>query len=121
MFADVSVMDAPLDVIATATRISLCSAQPTDFANIDTVDLANGVLDGTDFTKAAGDISGRKVTIAQQDALSVHTTGTASHTAYDDGVTLLYVKDLASTRALEASDEVTITASQVEHRDPVAA
>jgi len=49
--------------------------------------LANGALAGGDFTKANGDTSGRKTTLAAKSGLAIHTTGTATHVATADAAT----------------------------------
>lgn len=46
--------------------------------------LAQGSLAGGDFTKANGDTSGRKTTVAAKSGLSIHTSGTANHVATAD-------------------------------------
>ena len=45
------------------------------------------MLAGGDFTKANGDVSGRKTTLAAKTGLSIHTSGTADHVATIDDVT----------------------------------
>ncbi len=66
--------DATLDAlhakIATATRMTVCSGQPANFAGIAAVLLASVTqtagLGGAHYTSAAGDTSGRKVTMTQR-------------------------------------------------------
>ena len=72
------VMDAALDKIATATQLLVCTAQPSDRATALSTAVATQALTGA-FTKADGDVSGRKVTIAAQNGLSVSTNGTATY------------------------------------------
>src|SRR5690606_964901 len=78
-----AVLDAPLESIAEADTIYVCSDEPADFAGIAAVALASGTLtpgDGNgDFTIGAGDVSGRQVTIAQQADLAIGTSGEADH------------------------------------------
>ena len=82
-FANNDVLDGSLSVVATATRMVAISGQPASYAAADAGKLAEATLTGTDFTLAAGDISGRKVTVAAKSGLSVITAGTADHIALD--------------------------------------
>ena len=76
------IMDAALDVIATATKQIACSAQPTTYTEANsTYNLASVTMAGGDFTKAAGDTSGRKVTVAAKSGVIIGTSGTATHIA----------------------------------------
>jgi hypothetical protein len=120
-FAADAVMDAALAKIATATRQTVCSGQPANFAGIAAVALADVTLtagDGNgDFTIANGDTSGRKVTIAQQASVPIDASGTATHIAYDDGTTLLFVTTCTS-QALTSGGTVTVPAHDDEIADP---
>jgi hypothetical protein len=115
------VLDASLDEFATATRVVVCSDEPANFAGIAAVALADvAVTPGAgngDFTKANGDVSGRKVTVAQQAAVPIDTTGTATHVSYDDGSVLLGVTTCTS-QALTSGGTVTIPAHDLELADP---
>lgn len=113
-----SVMDAALDVIATGTIITVCSAQPTNRTEaVTTYRLADVTVDSGDFSKANGDINGRKLTIAQQDNVPVDTTGTATHVAICDGTDLLYVTTCTS-QLLTSGNTVTLPAWDAEIADP---
>lgn len=80
--ANDEIMDAALDVIATATRMIACSAQPTTYTEANsTYALADVTLAGGDFTKANGDTNGRKVTIAAKSSVLIDTSGTPNHVA----------------------------------------
>jgi hypothetical protein len=120
--ANDSIMDAALDVIATATKLVVCSAQPTSYteANV-TYALADVVIDGTDFTKANGDTNGRKTTVAAQSSVLIDTSGTATHVALiiTASSTLLYVTTCTS-QALTAngSNTVNVPAWDIEIADP---
>ena len=93
------VLDAALTKVATATRMTACSALPANFAGIAAVVKANEVLTagvgGGDYTLADGDASGRKVTVAAQTALTMTANGTVTHLCLDDGTTLLACSPLA--------------------------
>lgn len=119
-FTDDSVLDAALDKVATATRLVVTSGQPANFAGIAAVALADvtmtaGAGNG-DYTKANGDVSGRKLTVAQQASIPVDSSGTATHVCLDDGSTLLHVTTCTS-QALTAGNTVTVPAYDVEFLD----
>ena len=121
-FAADIVMDGALDIIASATKQVACSAQPTTYAEANaTYALADIVIDGTDFTKANGDTSGRKVTVAAQNGVLIDTSGTATHVALvrTADSTLIYVTTCTS-QALVAngSNTVNFPAWDVEVADP---
>ncbi|MCP5008560.1 MAG: hypothetical protein GY942_01130 [Aestuariibacter sp.] len=114
---DNTVLDAALDEIATSTRMTLCSAQPANYAGIAAVALANAVMAGGDYTNADGDTSGRKATVAAKAGESVDVTGTGSHVALDDGATLLYVTTCDSI-AVTSGGTVDFPAWDIEIADP---
>jgi hypothetical protein len=118
---DNSVLDAGLDEFATTARLVVCSAAPANFAGIAAVALADVAVtpgDGNgDFTVADGDVSGRKVTVAQQANVPIDVTGTATHLSYDDGATLQAVTEVTS-QALTSGGTVTIPAHDLELGDP---
>ena len=105
------VLDAALDEIETnGTVLSICSDEPTTYAEAtSTYELANATISATDMTKAAGDVDGRKLTIAQQADLDVDTSGTATHLAISDasGTRLLLVTTTTS-QALSDTGTVTV-------------
>lgn len=120
-FADDSVMDAALDKVATSTILRVCSgaSNPVDRAAAITATLASVVVDGTDFTKANGDVSGRKTTVATQSNISITTSGDATCVVLDNGVIILYIVP-STTQPLTAGGTVTTPAFDVEIGDPVA-
>lgn len=116
------VMDAALDVVATATRQIACSAQPTTFAEANsTYALADVTMGSGDFSKANGDASGRKVTMAAKSGALIDASGTANHIALVrvSDSTLLYVTT-CTPQALTAngSNVVNFPAWDVEFSDP---
>lgn len=122
-FAPDIIMDGALDIIASATKQIACSAQPTTYTEANaTYALADIVIDGTDFTKANGDTSGRKVTVAAQSGVLIDTSGTATHVALvrTADSTLIYVTTCTS-QALTANGANTVNfpAWDVEVADPV--
>lgn len=111
-------IDGGLDAIALATALNICTAEPTTIAECDSLSLIPAhTLSGADFTKAAGDVSGRKVTVAQQPALSIDVSGTATHVAINDG-TDFYVTTCTS-QGLTSGGTVTTPAWDIEIGDPV--
>lgn len=112
-----NLIDGGLDAIATCVKLTVCAGQPTSFADIAVKELASVVIDGADFTKANGDTSGRKTTIAQQASLSITASGTADHVVIDDGVDDYYVTT-ATSQALTSGGTVTVGAWDIEFADP---
>lgn len=112
------VLDAALDELANGNQITVCSQEPTSRTEaISTYALASTSLSGGDFTKAAGDTSGRKVTVSEKAGINVDDSGTATHIAIVDGSRLLLVTTCIS-QALTEDNEVTIPAFKYEIRDP---
>ncbi len=117
--------DAVLDaaaVIATADRMFVCKAQPTDYADAaSTEDLATITLtagDGNGDFVIADDTSRRKVTIAEQAGATVDHSGNGAHIALgvSGTTTLLYVTTCTS-QALTAGNTVTVPAWKVNVAD----
>lgn len=109
-------IDGGLDAIDGCTVMHVCSAEPANFAGIAAVTLADHVLTGGDFTKAAGDTNGRKVTVAQQADIVIDNTGTATHVVISD-TTSIFVTTCTS-QALTAAGTVTVPAWDIEISDP---
>jgi hypothetical protein len=110
-FTPPAILDKMADyIIANATRMTVCSTQPTTFAEANsTFALADVTVDASDFTKANGDVSGRKVTVAAQTGVLIDTSGTAQHIALLNvaGSELLYVTTTTS-QALTANGSNTV-------------
>lgn len=113
------VLDGAFDVLDQADLMTVCSQQPTTRTEaVTTYKLADiAVTPNTDFTKANGDTSGRKVTVAAKSGVTVDSSGTATHIALVDGTRLLYVTTCTS-QALTAGNTVNIPAWDVEIADP---
>lgn len=118
-FANDDIMDAALNIIKNnANIITVCSAQPTTRTEaITTFALADVAVTTAAFTLANGDVSGRKLTVAQQAGVPVDATGTANHVAICDATRLLYVTTCTS-QALTAGNTVTMPAWDIEIADP---
>lgn len=113
-----AILDAIADaIIAEATTLYVCSDQPSNFAGISSVALADVAIDSGDFTKANGDVSGRKVTIAQQADVEIDETGDADHIVLASSDTLLYVTTCTQ-QTLTDGGTVTIPAWKIEISDP---
>lgn len=115
------VLDGLLNILKNnATRLTVCSAQPTTYAEGNaTYALADVTIDSSDFTNANGDTNGRKTTVAQQASVPVDATGTATHIALLDVTNskLLYVTTCTS-QGLTSGNSVTVPAWDVEVADP---
>lgn len=113
------VLDGAFDVLDQANIMTVCSSQPTTRTEaITTFKLADATMvPDTDFTKANGDTSGRKVTVASKADQAVDSSGTATHVALCDGTRLLYVTTCTS-QVLTAGNTVTFPAWDVEIADP---
>lgn len=114
-----AMLDASLDYAAAATIQHLCSAQPANFAGIAAVSLASVAMAPGDFTKADGDTSGRKLTVAAKAAVPITTSGTANHVvlATTTGSVLRYVSTVAS-QQLTSGGTVDIGSWKIEVADP---
>jgi hypothetical protein len=119
-WANDDVMDAALNEVATSVMLRVCSgtSNPVDRAAAITATLASEVLTGGDFTNADGDVSGRKVTVAQQADVSITATGDATCVVLDDGTVMQYVTTCTQ-QSLTSSGTVTIPSFDIEFADPV--
>lgn len=117
------VLDGALNILKNnVTRMTVCSSQPTTYAEANaTYALADVTLSSTDFTNANGDSSGRKTTVGAQSSVLIDTSGTATHVALLDvsNSKLLYVTTCTS-QALTAngSNTVNFPAWDIEIADP---
>ena len=109
-------LDGGIDAIDGSTTLTVCAGEPTSIADITTKKLANVTVDGADFTKADGDTSGRKVTVAQQSDMSITATGTADHVVIDNGVD--YYVTTCTSQGLTSGGTVTTPAWDIEFADP---
>jgi len=116
-------LDATLGYIASSNILHICSAQPANYAGIAAVSLADVAVtpgDGAgDFTIANGDVSGRKLTVAAQTAVTVDSTGTANHLvlALSSDSTLRAVTTFTG-QALTAGNTIDVAAFDIELQDP---
>lgn len=105
-----------------ATRVTVCSTQPTTYAQANSTTgymlAKSDVITSTDFTLADGDVSGRKISVAAQNSITVSANGTAQHVAWigSTGSTLLLVTTCTS-QSLTAANLVNIPAHDFEIQD----
>ena len=122
-FCASTVLDAGLKVVSeNCNKISVCSALPTNVAEADSTAnyrLAVTTISTATFTLGAGDVSGRKITIAQQSSIAIDKTGVATHIALYSTVSgVLYYVTMCTTQNLAStSNKVTIPAWDIELRD----
>ncbi len=116
-YVNPAVLDGALNIIKSATKMVALNGQPADFAAANAGKLAEVTLATGDFTLAAGDVSGRKITVAAKSGLTVAVPGTADHIALLDGSSLLYVTTCPS-QALPSGGTVSIGTWAVEINAP---
>ena len=115
-----AVIDGALNV-AAGDQISVCTTEPTTYTEaITTYKLAiSTAVPGGDFVNANGDTSGRKMTVAAQTAVTIDTTGTATHVAITNlAGTLLKVVTTATSQLLTSGGTVDIGTFKLEIADP---
>jgi hypothetical protein len=113
-------IDSMFDYIDQSDIMHVCSGEPANYAGIAAVSLADvAMTPDTDYTKANGDVSGRKVTVAAKSAVTVDNSGTATHIALAKvgDTTLRYVTTCTS-QAVTAANTVNVPAWIIEVRDP---
>ena len=112
-----AVLDKILTEICTGTILTVCAGQPTTYTEaITTFKLADiAMTPDTDFTKANGDTSGRKVTVAAKSSVPVDTTGTGTYIALTKSTgTLLYYVTTCTSQSLTAGNTVNFPAWDIE-------
>jgi len=114
-----AIIDLELGPIAAATILFICKDTPTTYANASaTYDLATHILTptigGGDFTAAAGDTSGRKLTLAAQNGITVDHSGDATYyvLAISATTTILLIGTL-TLQTLTAGNTVNFPATDV--------
>ena len=113
-----TIIDGQLDAIVSgATTMHLLTDQPTTFADIAALEVANGTLTGA-ITKANGDTSGRKATIPAQSGLAIDANGDADHVATSNGTDTLYGVTTNPIQGLVSGGTVDVAAFDFEILDP---
>lgn len=121
-YQDDLMLDAALDwVIANSTARWALSSDAATYGSAVTAKLASATIASANFTKADGDVSGRKVTVGVVSAVSVGTQGSATHYALVNPASsrLSYLVP-ASVKLLPAGSEVTFGAFDIELEDSAA-
>lgn len=86
-----AVIDGGLDyIVSNATRVHICSAEPANYAGIAAVELVQYTVTGGNYTKAAGDVSGRKLTLGALTGNTATAAGNGTHVAFSNGTDTLY-------------------------------
>ena len=116
-----NVLDAALNYIkSNATELTVCSTEPTTYAEAHTTyKLADVVIDSDDFTgPAEGDVSGRKLAVNEQADIAVDATGTAAHVALTNGSDTLILVTTCTEQGLTSGNTVTVPTFDDEIADP---
>lgn len=108
-------IDGGLAAISGSTTLRVLSGPATTVGDLAGLTLASVVVNGGDFTIANGDVSGRKVTVAQQVDVAISSAGDADHVSVDDGTD--FMQTTCPTETL-GSGTVTVQAFANEVRDP---
>lgn len=120
-----AVLDAALDELETADQLVICEGEPATYAAATTDQGAGGdalgeiAIDSSDFTKADGDTSGRKTTVAQQTGVAIDVTSAgADHIALvDDGASRLLAVTTCTSQAVTSGNTATVNAFDLELLD----
>lgn len=117
-----AVIDLQLAPLEEADRLFICSAQPATYAEAaGTYDLATHILTSGDFSKAAGDTSGRKLILAAQNGFAVDHTGEATHYVLGkSGDTTIKLIGTLTTQPLTQGNLVNFPATDVDEIRDVA-
>ena len=120
------VLDAALNMVKNnATRMSICSAQPTTFTEaMTTYKLAIVTISSSNFTGPAendGTGAGRKLTSNANNGLTVDATDDGAFVALVDFANekLLYVTECDNVQTLTEGNTVNIPAWAIRIQDPV--
>lgn len=116
-WANDSVLDAPLDAVATSNQLIVTSSQPANRAAAISGALASISVDSGDFAKADGSPNGRKLTVAQQENISITSGGNATHVCLVDSSNLLIVTTVTS-QALTSGNTLTVPSWEIRITDP---
>ncbi len=102
--------DAYLDyIINNANQLVLTATEPADRAAALAGALASDTLTSGDFTKGAGDVSGRKVTV-QSRTVTPTATGTASHLVILSATEILDITTISAEGSLTSGVDKSVPA-----------
>lgn len=123
-FLNDSILDLALAGLEAADQQVMCIGQPSTYADATTDSGSGGnaagevAVDSSDFTKADGDTSGRKSTVAQQTGVNVDVSGNVDHIALvDDGGSALLSVTTCTLQAVTSGNTATINAYDIEFLD----
>jgi hypothetical protein len=115
------VLDGALNVIKNnATKLCICSTQPTTYTEATTtykLAIKTG-LTSADYTGPADHTSGRKLTVNAQSTISVDFAGTAEHVAVTGTSSVLYAVTTCTSQALSLGNTVSVPAWIISMGDP---
>lgn len=112
--------DAALNAIQdNVTTLTVCSAEPTTFAEANATYKLGSKATPTISEPQAGDVSGRKIAISAITDGVISATGTATHWALIDADTLYAVASVSVAQDLVSTANIfTLTAFDIEYPDP---
>lgn len=110
-----SILDQMLDQ-AEGSHITVCSAEPANYADIANVDLTGAAAIGAP-SAANGDVSGRKNTYPAVTGISITVTGSATHIAMHDNSSTLLLVTTCPSQALTSGGTVDVAAFDHEIED----
>ena len=118
-----AVLDVMLTDIALSSILHVCSGEPANYAGIAAVALADVALtpgDGNGDFVIADHTSGRKLTVAQQAAIDIDASGTATHIVLAVGGVTDVIKQITTctSQALVDTGTVTVPAYIISVADP---
>lgn len=115
-----SVLDAALDhILNNADRQVALSADPVNYAGVAGVTLAATTMIPGDFTKAAGTVSGRKVSWGRKGPITPSANGTATHMAFvDDTATEILLMWPVEAVALATTTDTDFAEGEYDLLDP---
>lgn len=114
-----AVLDAQLSA-AEGDRIFVNAGQPADYTDASVTKMLSEVtITGAAYTKANGDVSGRKNTTVEQADIAIVNTGDADHVTHADSTgTVIKRVTTCTTQTLTSGGTVTIGAHKHEISDP---
>lgn len=124
-FTPDATLDSMLGIIAQATRVDVCSTQPTTYAEAtSTYTLGNYTLTAGagngDWVLANGDTNGRKLTLTAQTGNNATGSGSAQHLAFTNGTNTLYHVTTVTTQSTNSGSPLNINAVDVAEISDVA-
>ena len=119
-------LDQALDYIAGCDQIVACDGQPSTYADATTDSGSGGnalgedTISASDFSKADGDTSGRKITFGGISGVDVDVGGTVDHVAFiNTGDSTLRAVNTTTSQSVTAGGSLDINAVDVlEVSDP---